>query len=66
MTIREYFENSKLIVDKYIIQRSKKATIIVPSAEKFDLSEEILNSRIKTVSIDQINDFREATLIICI
>lgn len=66
MTIREYFENSKLIVDKYIIQHSKKATIIVSSSEKFDLSEEILNSRIKTVSIDQINDFREATLIICI
>ena len=66
MTIREYFENSKLIVYKYIIQHSKKATIIVPSSEKFDLSEEILNSRIKTVSIDQINDFREATLIICI
>ena len=44
MTIREYFENSKLIVDKYIIQHSKKATIIVPSSEKFDLSEEILNS----------------------
>ena len=66
MTIREYFENSKLIVDKYIIQHSKKATIIVPSSHKFDLSEEILNSRIKTVSIDQINDFREATLIICI
>ena len=64
MTIREYFEREKNSVDKYLIQRTGKATIIVPSTEKFDLSKEILNSRIKSVSLDSMNECDEATITI--
>lgn len=64
MTIREYFEREKISVDKYLIQRTGKATIIVPSTEKFDLSKEILNSRIKSVSLDSMNECDEATITI--
>ena len=34
MTIREYFKREKHPVEKYLIQRSGKATTVVPEAEK--------------------------------
>lgn len=34
MTIREYFKREKHPVEKYLIQRAGKATIVVPEAEK--------------------------------
>ena len=38
MTIREYFEREKHPVEKYLIQRAGKATIVVPEAEKNNLN----------------------------
>lgn len=64
MTIREYFENSKLIVEKYLIQRAGKATIVVPEAEKNNLNENLLDCEIKLVSLDSINECDEATITI--
>ena len=34
MTIKEYFEREKNPVEKYLIHRAGKATIVVPEAEK--------------------------------
>ena len=64
MTIREYFENSKLIVEKYLIQRAGKATIVVPEAEKNNLNVNLLDCEIKLVSLDSINECDEATITI--
>ena len=50
MTIREYFKREKHPVEKYLIQRAGKATIVVPEAEKNNL--------------DSMNEFDEATITI--
>lgn len=64
MTIREYFEREKHPVEKYLIQRSGKATTVVPEAEKNNLNENLLDCKIKSVSLDSINEYDEATIII--
>ena len=33
MTIREYFKNSKNNVEKFLIQREGKATVVVPGKQ---------------------------------
>lgn len=62
MTIREYFKREKHPVEKYLIQRSGKATTVVPEAEKNNLNENLLDCEIKSVSLDSINEYDEATI----
>ena len=53
MTIREYFKREKHPVEKYLIQRAGKATIVVPEAEKNNLNNldgNLLDREIKSVS----------------
>ena len=64
MTIREYFKREKHPVEKYLIQRSGKATTVVPEAEKNNLNENLLDCEIKSVSLDSMNEFDEATITI--
>lgn len=64
MTIREYFKREKHPVEKYLIQRSGKATTVVPEAEKNNLNENLLDCDIKSVSLDSINEYDEATITI--
>lgn len=64
MTIREYFEREKHPVEKYLIQRAGKATIVVPEAEKNNLGGNLLDCEIKSVSLDSINECDEATITI--
>ncbi|SCJ19615.1 Uncharacterised protein [uncultured Clostridium sp.] len=64
MTIREYFKREKHPVEKYLIQRSGKATTVVPEAEKNNLNENLLDCEIKSVSLDSINEYDEATITI--
>lgn len=67
MTIREYFKREKHPVEKYLIQRAGKATIVVPEAEKNNLNNldgNLLNREIKSVSLDSMNEFDEATITI--
>lgn len=64
MTIREYFEREKYPVEKYLIKRSGKATTVVPEAEKNNLNENLLDCEIKSVSLDSINEYDEATITI--
>lgn len=64
MTIREYFKREKHPVEKYLIQRSGKATTVVPEAEKNNLNENLLDCEIKSVSLDSINEYDEATVTI--
>lgn len=67
MTIKEYFEREKHPVEKYLIQRAGKATIVVPEAEKNNLNslnENLLDCEIKSVSLDSMNEFDEATITI--
>lgn len=51
MTIREYFKNSKNNVEKFLIQREGKATVVVPGTERFNLNKDILDCEIKSVTI---------------
>lgn len=69
MTIREYFEREKhpVPVEKYLIQRAGKATIVVPEVEKNNLNNlggNLLDCEIKSVSLDSINECDEATITI--
>ena len=64
MTIREYFKREKHPVEKYLIQRAGKATIVVPEAEKNNLDGNLLDREIKSVSLDSMNEFDEATITI--
>lgn len=67
MTIREYFKRKKHPVEKYLIQRAGKATIVVPEAEKNNLNNldgNLLDREIKSVSLDSMNEFDEATITI--
>ena len=64
MTIREYFKREKHPVEKYLIQRAGKATIVVPEAEKNNLNKNLLDCKIKSVSLDSMNEFDEATITI--
>lgn len=67
MTIKEYFEREKHPVEKYLIQRAGKATIVVPEAEKDNLNNldgNLLDREIKSVSLDSMNEFDEATITI--
>lgn len=64
MTIREYFEREKHLVEKYLIQRAGKATMVVPEAEKNNLNENLMDCEIKLVSLDSINECDEATITI--
>lgn len=64
MTIREYFKREKHPVEKYLIQRAGKATIVVPETEKNNLDGNLLDREIKSVSLDSINEFDEATITI--
>ena len=67
MTIREYFKREKHPVEKYLIQRAGKATIVVPEAEKNNLNNldgNLLDREIKSVSLDSMNGFDEATITI--
>lgn len=69
MTIREYFEREKHPVEKYLIQRAGKATIVVPEVEKNNLNNlggNLLDCEIKSVSLDSINECDEATITICV
>lgn len=68
MTIREYFKREKnSVVEKYLIQRPGKATIVVPKIEKNNLNslnENLLDCEIKSVSLDSMNECDEATITI--
>lgn len=67
MTIREYFKREKHPVEKYLIQRAGKATIVVSEAEKNNLNNldgNLLDREIKSVSLDSMNEFDEATITI--
>lgn len=67
MTIREYFKREKHLVEKYLIQRAGKATIVVSEAEKNNLNNldgNLLDREIKSVSLDSMNEFDEATITI--
>ena len=64
MTIREYFEREKHPVEKYLIQRAGKATIVVLEVEKNNLGGNLLDCEIKSVSLDSINECDEATITI--
>lgn len=67
MTIREYFKREKISVEKYLIKRTGKATIVVPEAEKNNLNslnENLLDCEIKSVSLDSMNEYDEATITI--
>lgn len=64
MTIKEYFEREKNPVEKYLIQRAGKATTVVPEAEKNNLDGNLLDREIKSVSLDSMNEYDEATITI--
>ncbi|MEE1447305.1 hypothetical protein [Faecalibacillus intestinalis] len=64
MTIKEYFEREKNPVEKYLIHRAGKATIVVPEAEKNNLNKNLLDCKIKSISLDSINGYDEATITI--
>ena len=67
MTIREYFKREKHPFEKYLIQRAGKATIVVSEAEKNNLNNldgNLLDREIKSVSLDSMNEFDEATITI--
>lgn len=64
MTIREYFKNSKSNVEKFLIQREGKATVVVPGAEKFNLNKDILDCEMKSVTRSSVNEYEEETIII--
>ena len=60
--IREYFKNSKNTVEKFLIQREGKATVVVPGTERFNLNKDILDCEIKSVTISSVNEYEEETI----
>lgn len=66
MTIREYFKNSKNTVEKFLIQREGKATVVVPGTERFNLNKDILDCEIKSVTRSSVNEYEEETISICV